>query len=1215
MINDNIAQSDGLNQLNSPDINTVTQFWAGLHHDEEVVAEQLNFYLYLFLYQYYLGILSTIDNYNLALERYIQKQEERDKTLQIKDTALPTEIIDAGEERLADAVNDDDSHAFHDDLSTGKQKKAPPKKPNMVYYQLQRWLRIVLDIAPESACLDLFDEALMPINELDKRRNEQDKLKANFSTSLQEQAILILGMKDQKNDTKSDQELKQLVDKLTENLDEKARKIIEEKILKFCEQRIAVPKNKVESVLNLLNLLIQKGNQDQFWDLCLVNSVILADREQHPLAKELQWRKLLDMEKFEHAIQAQLKTYWHDLLFVEQVVKISLMIDSFIIEPKLYLSVITAINQEDLKSVDDHLYVDVYVDRYNPSRKVFISALTRIYLQQYRQLNTTLESPRQLDDSGVSDSFLSSLKLLKSHYPRSKSIKSWFVRVKSYLMFVKGIPGLLAYYLTNSGSSYSLKDEKFVQLFAPSKWASANTAIDYSQALENIEDTYVTPTRLLNPPAWSRVLSLLNVTHIDKNKQKQVLDSLILDLNAIITDGFLDDNEKLLVEWAIYLLDKPTPMMPYSVRKRLFAIGQRLVALANGVPIFIKDYDNPDKKSKMPASLSANARLEMYRDCLELAVSQRNHETMRVYLYGFERWLCQVKNTAPIPYDEEFHLDKHSINHTVNASLVMFEHYHQVYDDLLRLETETNNEDYRFMRLILMMGFRLGMRRDEIVSLKMDDYLYSEHTPMLITQESELRTLKTSNAQRYFRLADHMPDEEWKALNAHYYAIQSKNKTLKRRQIKHFFPQQQAFEKIINDDRYFSPLMALIRDRTQDKHIKFHQLRHAKASFEFLAAFEAQFDLQIGKLFFKDYPKTLLWLNEAKERFNQSLTSKTHYNKAPFWIHEIMGHGAMTMTLGHYVHLMDLVVAAFEHKQAQEQMTLAWLTSLGLINKNRYYRYPEQLLSLVLEVETANKQSLNKAFEDDAFKDLASQHHEPVDRVLPQTSNISSKSPLIEVHLLEYPAYAMYQLFLNRDDSEQLALLKNKLNLTTEQLSGYLEQATRYPKLVFQDVAKNQKQQLLLTLQSIETYYGINLKEANATLPNQLSHDLDLFEKRLKVRTKEENGNQWVNQYELRCFTQEDAQQLVAMIESLGYHPAIVVFYPNTNEQKTTEVKKHWQQALKIEHIEMRHEVLNNKYGRVHISATVKGKKIQAFYLALATVRFWCRKTTYNKSV
>jgi hypothetical protein len=185
---------------------------------------------------------------------------------------------------------------------------------------------------------------------------------------------------------------------------------------------------------------------------------------------------------------------------------------------------------------------------------------------------------------------------------------------------------------------------------------------------------------------------------------------------------------------------------------------------------------------------------------------------------------------------------------------------------------------------------------------------------------------------------------------------------------------------------------------------------------------------------------------------------------------------------------------------------------------------------------------------------------------------------------------------------DQLALLTDKLGLTNQQVQGYLKCAKEHPKLLFQPVAKNQKAILLKTFQQIERVYGLSLQQTELplVLPEKLKADLELFEKRLKVRTRTENAIEWVSQYELRCFTKDDVFALINCIEALGYEASITVFYPTDDAEKLAEVKQYWQQFLNRDNIDYRHEFLSNKYGRVHINSTINGKKIQAFYLALA---------------
>lgn len=54
----------------APCHHTVTDFWHAINHDEELIKDQLNVYLFIFLYQYYLGIHAIIHRYNLELENY-----------------------------------------------------------------------------------------------------------------------------------------------------------------------------------------------------------------------------------------------------------------------------------------------------------------------------------------------------------------------------------------------------------------------------------------------------------------------------------------------------------------------------------------------------------------------------------------------------------------------------------------------------------------------------------------------------------------------------------------------------------------------------------------------------------------------------------------------------------------------------------------------------------------------------------------------------------------------------------------------------------------------------------------------------------------------------------------------------------------------------------------------------------------------------------------
>ncbi|MCI4411307.1 MAG: hypothetical protein JHC38_06495, partial [Thiotrichales bacterium] len=783
----------------APCHHTVTDFWHAINHDEELIKDQLNVYLFIFLYQYYLGIHAIIHRYNLELENYnINLKNQHNQKVendQMGDTPV-----------LMDSISEDDDDddeidvVINKSLPKGKKRQQlkPPKQPQLMFYYLHRWLRVVLDIEPQISCRDLFDESLKSLTNSEQLLKEKAKLQANFSVSLQEHAINLLTQQPTKKDQQTEDQLRLLNEELAETTDEITKIEIEQKIIKLLEDSLIIPKNKVESILNLLNLLIQKGNQDQYWDLCLVNGVVLSDREQHPLAEDHQWRKLLDVEQFEHLLQAQLVTRWHDPLFLAEVIKFSLMVDCYIVDTKLYDRVVEALNQQYFCSLNDLVYVDVQIDTMNPPRKVFISPLTRVYLQQYYKVFGGHNSALPLNSHAFNDELYQLLGVAKSRYPRSDRMSGWFKRVKSYLLFVKGIPGILLYYLTNYGSSYSLKEHKFDQLFSPTSWQSQFTQSSAPMEGDGNEATYVAVTRIVNPPAWSQVLSVLNVAHISDSQKQRVQSEITEQLTHIRHQGLLNENEQLLLDWAIYLLGKSAA--PSSVRKRLFAIGQRLVALAEGCVIAKKPIDNGGVATvQTKKHLSPEDRLELYRDCLELSVSHQNHENMRGYLHAFEVWLCTECKALPIPYDEEFNLDVNSSKHRVNASLILVDDYQFLFDTLFTLSRNTANEDFSYMLLVLILGFRLGLRRDEIAGLKLDDYLASDHDPFLLLRTSEARSLKTTNAQRYFRLSDHMPKHEWELFNKHYQAIiEHKDEKNKRGRIKYLFPKIERIDTKMN---------------------------------------------------------------------------------------------------------------------------------------------------------------------------------------------------------------------------------------------------------------------------------------------------------------------------------------------------------------------------------------------------------------------------------
>jgi integrase len=929
----------------------------------------------------------------------------------------------------------------------------------------------------------------------------------------------------------------------------------------------AIKQADLEEMMLIFNEIILLGNHANVWKLCLVNSITIAYREENPFAQPYNLNHALNFETLNLRIYEQLDQICTDPMLLNELIKFSLIVDSFIIEKAIYFKVVEIINRHKrFNQLNDLFYLEVPSIGNNPDRRVFISPITVFYIDRLSRLS--FPGTFYLDTNNISMSFVQSLGLAYHRYPRD--LGTWIAVGKYFLLMDGRVPGMMVNYLENIKTSFSLYSDRFEQIFKP----NVKIAVAKDKLLSEDKTSKVFQRRQYSP-FWRRVNDALDITHIPTSQKSTKREEIIQLITQLIDErSYLEPNEVLLAAFAIHLLKgdsnskpKQQPMDPSSIRAILQNISHFLIGFAKENPI---------------TALTREERLSLYTSCMEMSSSYAHQSTINYNLVKFEKWL--VKNyidphnkplTAIDENDEFFLVSSKDMAYRVNAGMITLDEYAAIKE-----KVENNPKQ----SLLLLFGFRLGLRRTEATELKLSDYTLSDTDPQLSLKNNADRTLKTHNAQRTFILSEHMSEKEVEYLNDE---VQSKRAQKPRGYlIKDDAKQDLSYD--IND------LMKQVREVTQNDRLKFHQLRHSKASLELLAIYEAQFGLQLGNLFFKKHPLTAQWLADARKRFTAFLPSRDHVNKSPYWLHEHMGHGALSTTLAHYVHVMDMISASFQVKLAYKVLTANFFNKTCQISESAYTKNTNQLIrylnalskKTVKENPTSPKRMCKKEIEG-------------------------------MIALNTYPCYQLHQYLL---DEKKQAYLGDELKILVDQDDVKATIAAHH-KLLFMEFARNDQETTLTLLKTIESVYEFSLHETRTSLwPQHFIQTLSAYESGLIVRYQQGNElthlkMKLVNQYDLYCSDGERLTVLTDFIKKLALDYRLTLIAPKKDDEQVAKhvALSYWNKHLtkNVDAVEFREKL--GKHGLIKITITnEQEKKLRPFYIIMAMLALYVYVTKFH---
>lgn len=321
-----------------------------------------------------------------------------------------------------------------------------------------------------------------------------------------------------------------------------------------------------------------------------------------------------------------------------------------------------------------------------------------------------------------------------------------------------------------------------------------------------------------------------------------------------------------------------------TVRAYVLTIARRLIGLL---------------EEKVLEKLSLATLLAAYSQALDDAVEEGSGRGLRrnvaLSLREFHIFLHNAYSFPTVADQEVFGLARGLV--PVDANLISYDEYQRAlhYID----ESTIDPSLKRVARIILILAFRCGLRRMEMLGLRIDDLQEREHAELFI-RPSAYRQLKTKSSTRRIPLALLMGPKDldfigkWKEHRIQKHRASGQD---------HLFSIPELNFNPVPEDTIIPIIHAAIREASGDPSLHLHHLRHSFATWTFLRLLLSDFP-RIPNLL-PSLPRTSLWLQHSKAFRTRLYGNDFPTRKHAFAVASLLGHSSPDVSLEHYIHCMD----------------------------------------------------------------------------------------------------------------------------------------------------------------------------------------------------------------------------------------------------------------------------------------------------------------------
>ena len=422
-------------------------------------------------------------------------------------------------------------------------------------------------------------------------------------------------------------------------------------------------------------------------------------------------------------------------------------------------------------------------------------------------------------------------------------------------------------------------------------------------------------------PEWLRSLRETLVSEGSQGDKGRALGKVV----AFLREPALEPEARIFAGFAEELLRQHAS---FRIGNTLKTLQARVVAVAKRLAGLLPLGD--------AASMNAETLQSAYQQVLEDACSDNQRQKLAGHLRAFHHYLVKRHLVGEIDEGEAFAIENEDL--TIDANLILEDEYRQAAELLSDGQKSGGSKRpaekalRQAAKLILMLGFRCGLRRMEVLKLQLTD-LNEQNPAELLVRPWEQRRLKTPNATRKMPLHALLRGEELRELEEWKRRRQEESKDA-------LHPSPFLFSVpglnylFVPEGMVFPMIHDALRSATGDRTLHFHHLRHSFASWLVFALMQppnAPYPQWIEK-----WPGMREWIARSQQLHQSLYGNPFPTRRHLFALCRLLGHSTPAMSLEHYVHTFDQLLAQWLEKQMPRLEPKTWIAASGLPYQTAY---------------------------------------------------------------------------------------------------------------------------------------------------------------------------------------------------------------------------------------------------------------------------------------
>jgi len=628
--------------------------------------------------------------------------------------------------------------------------------------------------------------------------------------------------------------------------------------------------------LHLIYLkIIQKGNEYSDWDLCIPSYPVLISRP----TPRIQIKNIHLLHEARNVRKCFSETLKENPNLLKKHLTASCLLSAMVWGGLIEEAALTALYNVlhmPITIGPGGIWIDIHIHPDKPMqsriRRFFLDPITTSFWLTLPSTNIQTDSVENLINSLLDD-------LLNNEVISLKHLLEGLAQEVS-----NEIPEVLVHIATGQTQTHPIKENRWHNIqnilipttkISKSDETSTKHVIITDDDINNLE-----LKEFENDPLLELILpqGMAGLRSAIRCKNKKLMRCKLREL--LINES---SHPPIINNLARWLINPPGHNRISTIRWMFGLIGSRLASL----------FGNQD-----PESCNLQELEEVYSAVLDDGKSASHRSGMRYSLLNFSSYLAgneERKKISILRVQERI---------DVSSRIITQEEYIESLEQLSRPVPSNDNPEWiTACQIILILLFRLGLRKQELLYLPLHDIHGNEFIEILIRPHAE-RNIKTANALRKLQLSGFLSNKEITIINK--WLHKRRTQQINEPGSDYLFALPENDISLISADAIVNRIVEVIRDVTQDANFHIHHLRHSFATWAAMSI--------VGNIVEDDFtswdhlPSTKSWLVRFPDFFDKLYTRESPQHNRIYLLSTLLGHSSPAISMEHYIHGLDQIL-------------------------------------------------------------------------------------------------------------------------------------------------------------------------------------------------------------------------------------------------------------------------------------------------------------------